>query len=45
MQTATQPLEEIRVPIFALMQAIASHTWGREVSTILLPWLGGFGAC
>ncbi|KAJ8663739.1 hypothetical protein O0I10_000012 [Lichtheimia ornata] len=30
MQTATQPLEEIRVPIFALMQAIASHTWGRE---------------
>lgn len=34
MQTATQPLEEVRVPIFALMQAIASHTWGREVSSI-----------
>ncbi|CDS11276.1 hypothetical protein LRAMOSA03539 [Lichtheimia ramosa] len=30
MQTATQPLEEVRVPTFALMQAIASHSWGQQ---------------
>lgn len=36
MQTATQPLEEVRVPTFALMQAIASHSWGQEVSSSLL---------